>query len=371
MERIIKTDPAVFAVGGDYQIMAATTRPSLFWVKVGDECYYDDSNGILRSAVGMHRVSLPREALNEAKAYTVCVRAIIERKPYFTETEDVTEYAYTFRPVPEGGARCYQIADAHNMIKEPVQAAEEFVKAHGAIDFLILNGDVPDHSGRLENFDNIYEIVGQITHGEIPTVFSRGNHDTRGIYAENIADYTPCENGNSFFTFRLGDVWGIVLDCGEDKSDDHAEYGHTVCCHAFRLRETRFLEKVIANAKEEYAAPGVKHRIVVVHNPFTWVHHEPFDIEPELYTKWLELLKTHVKPELMLCGHLHTMKIGQPGDETDWLGHPCTVAVGSLPKKGENPSYAGMGAEFAADADVVYFNNSKGEELETYTHKLS
>ena len=33
------------------------------------------------------------------------------------------------------------------------------------------------------------------------------------------------------------------MDCGEDKPDDHTEYGNTVCCEVFRRDVTRFLEK--------------------------------------------------------------------------------------------------------------------------------
>lgn len=63
-------------------------------------------------------------------------------------------------------------------------------------------------------------------------------------------------NGNTFYDFTLGDIAGIVLDCGEDKTDDHAEYGHTVACHGFRLRETRWLEKrsTAASARERRTA---------------------------------------------------------------------------------------------------------------------
>lgn len=123
-------------------------------------------------------------------------------------------------------------------------------KAFGAIDFLILNGDIIDHSGSVENFDEIYEIIEELTGGSIPVVFSRGNHDLRGVCAEKLAEYTPVDNGNSYYTFTLGSIWGILLDCGEDKIDAHPEYGNTVCCHAFREEETEYLKQVIENKRK-------------------------------------------------------------------------------------------------------------------------
>ncbi|MBE6612975.1 MAG: metallophosphoesterase [Ruminococcaceae bacterium] len=364
METIMKTHPAVFAVGRDYQIMVPVTKPALFYVKVGDKCYYDHSNGIIRSNVTTHRVCVPMDELNEAGSYTVCIKGIIERKPYFPLIEDVQEYSYRFRPVKPGRAVCYHIADAHNLVETPVKAAKQFEEAHGKLDFLILNGDVPDHSGKIENFDNIYRIVSDITGGEIPAIFSRGNHDTRGFFAENIADHTPVDNGRSYFTFRLGDIWGIVMDTGEDKPDTNPEYNGTVCCHEFRLEETKFLESVIENAATEYAAPDVRHRIVIAHNPFTWTHNTPFDIEQELFTYWAKRLREDVKPEVMICGHTHQTLIEYPGGEHDALGHPCPIAIGSTPrrpKEGIPAAFAGMGMIFGEEDQIIFNNTEQGE----------
>lgn len=359
MDNIIRTSPAVFAVGDNYQIMVEVTCPTLMWVEVGGEEYFDDSNGIIRSAVTTHRITVPASELDAAGGYTLFARRIIERKPYFSETEEPVSKYFCFVPVKPGRITAYQIADAHNMVQAPVAACKKFEEKFGRIDFLILNGDVPDHSGRIENFHNIYQIAADITGGAKPVVFSRGNHDTRGIFAENIADHTPVENGNSFFEVKLGDLHAVVLDCGEDKNDSHAEYGHTVCCHAFRKRETKWLEGLMAE-------PGIKaskHRVVIAHNPFTWTHREPFDIENEIYSHWAELLKTKFAPELFIAGHLHKLFISVPGDEFDQLGHPCKVVSGSLPIHGRDgkPDYfAGSGFIFD-DGVTVVFNDSDGK----------
>ena len=38
---MLKTAPAVFAAADTYQIMVETKQEALFWVKVGDEEYFD------------------------------------------------------------------------------------------------------------------------------------------------------------------------------------------------------------------------------------------------------------------------------------------------------------------------------------------
>lgn len=357
---MLKTAPAVFAVADTYQILVPLNRDALVWVRIGENEYYDESNGIMRSLSELHRVIVPMAELDAARAYTLCVRPLIERKPYFTTTEPIVEYTYTFRPVPETGARIYHISDAHNRIEEPVAASNAF----GDIDLLILNGDVIDHSGDPSKFSNIYEICSRLTGGEIPTIFSRGNHDMRGNYAEKFAEYTPNHLGRTYYTFRLGSIWGILLDCAEDKPDSNEEYGYTVCCHPFRLRQTQFLREVIANAAAEYAAPGVKTRFVISHHPFTQRLNHPFDIEEDIYREWAALLRDEVKPDLMICGHVHRLEVRPIGHPTDTYGQACPIVTGGKPGKGE---FSGCGIVVSDDKFEIAFTNNKGETLDTVT----
>jgi len=77
---------------------------------------------------------------------------------------------------------------------------------------------------------------------------------------------------------------GAVLDVGEDKLDSSEEYGHTICCHDFRKKETEFLRSVVLHADQEYAAPDVKYRMVIAHYPFLEGRTDPkFNIEREIY----------------------------------------------------------------------------------------
>ena len=343
MENFMLTDPAVFAVERNYQIMVPVSQDGIMWVRVAGENYYDDSNGILRSSTRMHRVTVPMEQLDGAGKYTVVYQKVVDRKPYFPELNEPVEKEYFFCPVkfyPEKDRdnaasgendtciHAYHIADVHNF-PEPAIAAGSYWGDR--LDFLILNGDIPNHSGEIENFLDIYKIASRITHGEKPVVFSRGNHDMRGFYAENFAEYTPTRAGLSFYTFRLGPIWGLVLDCGEDKDDTHPEYGGTVACTAFRKKQTAYLKELILHAKAEYEAPDVRHRIIVCHVPFTFTPEEPFDTDIAIYKEWARLLRENVHPEVMLCGHEHFCRVDLPGSSRDHKGQPCPVIVGAEP----------------------------------------
>ena len=354
---MLKTAPAVFAVNNNYQIMVQTRRTCLFSVKVNGKIYYDESNGIMRSASEIHRVAVPMEELDKVRSYTVIIRPVVRRLPYFTLTAPVKEYTFSFQPVPECNIKAYHISDAHNMTKEPISAAGVF----GKIDLLILNGDVISHSGNPKKFDNIYKICSELTKGGIPVIFSRGNHDMRGKYAEQFAEYTPNDQGNTYYSFRLGGLWGIVLDCGEDKSDDHEEYGFTVACHDFRIRQTEFLK---AQAKQ--IPKDAYRRLVIAHNPFTQIFEPPFDIEKELYGKWTKILREEIMPHLMLCGHTHELTVRMPGDELDHQGQPCPVITGAYIGK---KYFAGCGYIFGKNETKVIFTDSKGRILQEHTLK--
>ncbi len=352
---IFKTNPAVFAVGETYQIFVPVKCETLMWVEVGDRSFFDHNNGTLRSNTDIHKMTVPQKLLDQAKEYTICFRVVKERKPYFTETEDIKKVKYNFQPVVGSNAKAFLIADAHNSVIPTVGALNKFTEKYGEIDFLILAGDVPNDSGSTENFITIYEIADKALGGTKPIVYAKGNHDLRGICAEKIEEYSPTLNNNSYFTFRIGDIWGISLDCGEDKNDLNEEYGNTICCHEFRLEETEFIETVIKNAEKEYAAKGVKQKIIIVHNPFSEQLQPPFNIEEEIYRKWCQLLKENVKPDIMICGHFHRLAVNDPGCAADHLGQPCRVVIGSKPFRDEDNTKHFIGTGFFFDEKEIKF----------------
>ena len=289
---------------------------------------------------------------------------MIDRAPYFPTSEPERSITLSFRPVANGGnVNIYHISDTHNLVKEPVAAGRFF---GDDIDLLILNGDIPNHSGDIENFNAICEIASGVTGGHCPAVFARGNHDTRGIHAEDMPNYIPTMNGKTYYTFRVGCIWGLLLDCGEDKPDGNPEYGHTICFHNFRLNETEFIKRVIENAEREYAAEGVKHKLVISHIAFTYIDKYPFDIEQELYGEWARLMREHIKPDLLIFGHHHTVRICPVGSDFDHQGQPCTAVIGSKPTfadkdKGISDHFIGCGITLMENGKKrVVFNDNCG-----------
>lgn len=350
----LNAHPSVFVLDGRYQIITPFACSAIVWVKVGDKTYYDDSNGIIKSNLYVHKVEVPMDELDSAREYTLCYRKMIERTPYFPVSEDTVELKYTFKPVGDGDIHVYHISDAHNMEEPTIEAGKYF---GDSLDLLILNGDIPDHSGDTANFNSIYRICSGITEGTLPIVFSKGNHDTRGIYGEEFERYTPEDNGRPYYTFRLGKLWGLVLDCGEDKDDSHDAYSHTTCFHNYRLKETQWLENVIK--KGEYKADGIEHRLVISHVPFSYIQKPPFDIEQELYRHWTELVSKEIRPDLLLYGHLHVCKIEEPGSDFDaYKLQTCPAVVASQPNHKEQ-TFTGCAITLGEGKPEIVFNKNK------------
>ena len=355
MEELLKTNPTICLVADEYQFMIPVTRETLMWIEVGGELFYDESNGILRSSSMLHRISVPCSKLDRARAYTICCRPIVERKAYFTETEEERRFHYEFRPIAADARRIrvYHLADAHSLIDDPIRAASYW---GDDLDLLVMNGDMVEDCRKLEYISAPYQISGAVTRGEIPVVYARGNHDLRGVLAEKYAEMTPSLNGNTYYTFRAGPIWGIVLDCGEDKVDDCSAYGHTICCQPFRQKETEYLKRIAASPKREYAAEGILGRWVVCHLPFPIGMREPFNIETERYAQWCRILKKSIRPDMMLCGHQHRFGLVRPGDEVDEKGAPCPVVIGSEVDE-ESNRYGGAAIEWTPEKTVVRFTD--------------
>ena len=359
--------PTVFAMKDTYQIFAVIDASAVFWVEINGVRYYDESNGIMRSETKVHRVEVPMSELDRAGKYTTVFRLFPDRQPYYPKGSDPYVTEFEFRPLaPEKkGVNILHISDTHNLRDEPIAFSERW---RGETDLLVLNGDIPDSSASVDHIMTVFAISGGVTRGMIPAVFSRGNHDTRGLCAEQFERYTPTRDGKTYYTFRCGGLWGLVLDCGEDKDDSSVEYGGTICMHGFRLRETEYIKQVIANADDEYLAPGVSHRVVICHIPFTYKYYPPFDIENELYSEWAAMMRDSIKPEVLIYGHHHCAEIWRAGSKYDERGQCCDAVVGGIPfhknKDREKADYVGamisLGEEYKAPIHVT-FSNSEGK----------
>ena len=343
--------PVVYAVEKNYQIMFRVDTPAFAWIKIGDRTFDDAVCGMMRSIPGMRRITVPQALLDAAGSYTVVLQLIEERLSYFTKTLGVESFDFAFSPVPNENPRACLLGDAHGDLEGAFKAA----KASGAFDFLIVGGDI-DECTEESKLLSAYRLAARLTGGAKPVVYARGNHEIRGPLAELLPQFVPARNGYTYYTFRLGSIWGVVLDCGEDKADSHEEYGGYARFHDFRLEQTAWLRQVAARAETEFAAPDVTHRVCIVHADFPRKDEPPFDIERELYQIWCDLLGK-MGVELIVSAHMHSYQYLLPGDPALRLRIPCPLLIGTVKRGGV---VGGSGLVFGRDGVDICFADNTG-----------
>ena len=132
-------------------------------------------------------------------------------------------------------------------------------------DFVCLNGDllnsIESEKALFEGF--LASASELLTPAGIPLVVTRGNHDGRGKFARHWLDYFPTPTGESYYTFRRGPVFFVVLDGCEDKPDSDIRYYGLSTADAYREQQAQWLRGVVAG-EEFRSAP---YRIVLIHMP--------------------------------------------------------------------------------------------------------
>ena len=306
----------VYAVEDEYQIVFSTKDNSIVWVEVDGEKYYDLYAGSMRSKDLVHKITIPQSALDGAKKYTICAQQMIYRGPFGGFKGELISEDYSFTPVDSSdGLKYYVLADVHSAYEGAANAAAK----QGNLDFLVILGDTVSMVESEKDANATTALASTITHGSIPFVYARGNHEIKGETAEDLYKYVGSKNQKFYFTFSLGNVKGIVLDMGEDHDDDWWEYYETAQFDLYRDEQTALLQECI----DEGFFDGCDYRMVLCHIPVTFVNyrhnHEPYKAQ------WTELIN-ELEVDIMLSGHQHDLTVFapdtvEPGEELTYNSH--------------------------------------------------
>ena len=354
----LSCNPNVFVVGNDYQLVALCQAEGTCVLRVGEETFYDTVDGILKSTK-CHKFILPQSLLDEAEGYSLTFGKTIEKQSYWSTREAEETVEYSFRPVKKTeDIRAMYLADIHALYDKAKIPASCFGEE---LDFLIMNGDFGELY-REEDFVLLLSFLGEITKGEMPLLFVRGNHDTRGKLSEYLTDYIGTDNGKTYFTFAFGPFSGLALDCGEDKPDAHEVYGGFNCFECFRKEELRFLK----SAKLE----NRPYTFAICHVPFMYsaAMHGEFAIMPELYKEWGKRVEA-LNPDFMICGHMHRYDQLAPNDERSLFPHSYPVIIASEWKAGtdNNPLLRMTAVTFRKDETEFSYIDENGKPIKTFT----
>lgn len=289
----ITVSPAVFETGGDYyNIVWETSFKGNGCVKYtynGEEkVVWDSNNGIISSDDTVHSVRVPKEELR-GNSYTVESQFIPFKFAYSClkgrkcESEPVTFNGME----KEDDIKVLCIADIHEMEKKMNKALSHIEEKP---DLICMIGDITSEMRTKDQFTKfILKDAANLSKGEIPVVFTRGNHETRGEYAGVLADYLGDSEGKFYYTFDFGALSAVVIDSGEDKEDSHKEYSGLVNFEALRNEEYEWICEL-----DEKDFDG-RYKVVFSHEPV---------LDNHFGKDWTAPLKK-LGMELIVGGHWH------------------------------------------------------------------
>ena len=299
-------EPVVYAVEDTYQIVFSTNHPATAWVEIGGESYYDLYAGSMKSKDTVHKITVPQEKLDAARAYSIHAEKMIYRGPFGGFKGKEISKAYTFRPVnTDDGLVYYTMTDVHHARKGAVAAA----LAVENLDFLVILGDsvgMADYEKDAQ-FSNL--LAHDVTGGQIPVVYARGNHEIKGAYAESLYKYVGSKNESFYYWFTLSDVFGITLDLGEDHDDGWWEYYGTDRFALYHDEQAQFLRELAQTKPYE----GYGYTLVACHIPIQFVNSRKDHVEVK--AAWTELLN-EIQPDLAVYGHQHDLYPFLDGQQT-------------------------------------------------------
>lgn len=307
-------------------VVWTTDKPALSWVEIAEDNgnsfyqkehkrHYETVAGRRQAHKRVHAVRLKHLKPGTRYNYRIFSQEVVEWK--YNDAVKYGDVATTnvfsraplrFTTFPEKGSDISFLV--FNDIHGRADYMAELVKNEdfSTHDFVLFNGDM---SSSVENSDQLFkdyiDTAVSLYASELPLIYNRGNHETRGRHADFLAEYFPTNSKNFYQLYMVGDIACLVLDCGEDKPDNDIEYGNLADYDAYRVEESEWLRQVVASESFRNAAA----RIVFLHIPLgngSW--HGNLHLE-ELFLPILN----EAGIDVMFSGHTHRYGFREPNEK--------------------------------------------------------
>ena len=296
----ITSEPMVIDNGEGYSIVFSTNDCGTAFAEYSfegtDYKVFDQTGGRLNTERKIHSIKVPYEHL-KGNAYTVGSTRVIDEFSYGSRLgKTVSSKEYTFSVNESENQSWLVISDWHTMLDKAYKAVANM----GEYDAVVLLGDAtPGVDFEDEVVKNIVQFGGKVSEGTMPVIYVRGNHETRGAYANDLA--VALGMNEFYYTTDIGPYSFVVLDSGEDKDDSHSEYGGMTDYNTYRASMIEWLKTVeVTNNK-------------VVALSHSW---KISDVEKELsLAGWAEL--DRIGARMMLSGHNHKCRFLGDGSENE------------------------------------------------------
>lgn len=210
--------------------------------------------------------------------------------------------------------------DVHHSVKRYEQLIDS---APGDAALAVLCGDICDHARSEQDFDCF--LSGPMSYLSrklrCGVRFSRGNHETMGLYAPFVRNHVVMPNGRFYDAFSIGGTRIVNLDTGNVGEDDEFNVAQNYYGMAEYLAEEReWLDREVSSPEWK----GAKRRLVFSHIP------------PDEKTRMKDLYAPlkEAGVTLLACGHEHNGRFCEP---TEARPYPMVVGGGPCDKPHQKP----------------------------------
>ena len=344
----ITSDPMVIDTSEEYSVVFSTNDYGTAYVEYTfegkDYKIYDHTAGRLNTDKKIHNIPVPYEHLRN-NTYKVGSTRVIEDFSYGSRLgKEIVSEEYTLTYNDSDNQTYLVISDWHTMLDEANSAIDYL----GDYDAVILLGDsAPSVDYENDVIRNTVQFGGAVSAGTKPIIYVRGNHETRGSFANDLPQVLGLDE--LYYTTDVGPYSFIVLDSGEDKVDSHREYGGLTTYGSYRADMIEWLK----------TAEATNDKVITLSHSYRIC-----DVEEELsLTGWNEI--DRIGARLILSGHTHQCRLlsaENGGKEGELLtAHPNIIGYMDGGKNGE--TYIASRLTLTAEGFTLEAVNNHGEEI--------
>jgi predicted phosphodiesterase len=311
------------------------------------------TNGIIDANTTIHKVIIPADNLNESvyRVGSTKINSYFQNNIEYGNTS-VSEFKKFMNYKNKDNITFYILNDVH----ENKNIYRKFLSGDD-YDFVVLNGDT------VNSFDNKDIIINELlkplskyTRGVKPIYIVRGNHETRGAAQVEFIKYTALPGDSYYYTFKIGSVYAVVLDSGEDKLDSHEEYGGLANFKEYREKETVWLEKL--SETEDYKNAVFK--IAFIHIPLNSYGDDNSYLR-DYQEKWTNILN-NMKMNMVFSEHTHNPEVINP--DNAGFSFPTYIGGGSY---GNEKNYTAIKVNVTNDSMKVQYITYDGRITGEYS----
>lgn len=315
VQSVISRGPFIYApTDTSATIVWMTDRPSHSSVRYGEDGSLDREAIPVRDGltpVGtLHVVPLSGLRPGRTYQYRVASTPVLELNTYWPRKGRKTQseiYSFTTFDPAATSVSFVSITDTH---ENPARIDSIMQRVDWeTTDFLVHTGDAFDGvTSEAEVWDQwLTPLIEGGLHQSKPLIFARGNHDTRGPFARELAHYVPAEEGRFYYARDVGPVHLLAIDTGEDKADSTQVYARLNRMEAYRARELAWFKQHASTSQRLKEAPF---RVIVMHQPtWGWVAGDNAAARRE----WTDAANS-ANVDLVIAGHRHRFSWMPPGD---------------------------------------------------------